>query len=60
MEGDTLTVEFEPLSPPQFHRAAAGLCAELNALGVTLPHADLKLRYRMAEPMHTTGIREAA
>lgn len=60
VEGDTLTVEFEPLSPPQFHRAAAGLCAELTALGVTLPHADLKLRYRMAEPMHTTGIREAA
>jgi len=60
VEGDTLTVELEPLSPPQFHRAAAGLCAELNALDITLPHANLKLRYRMADPVHTTGIPDAA
>jgi hypothetical protein len=60
VEGDTLTVELEPLSPPRFHRAAAGLCAELNALEVTLPHANLKLRYRVADPVHTTGIRDAA
>lgn len=60
VEGDTLTVTFEALSPPQFHRAAEGLCADLNALDVTLPHAPLKLRYRMAEPVHTLTIREAA
>lgn len=60
VEGDTLTVTFEALSPPQFHRAAAGLCAELNALEVTLPHAPVKLRYQMAELVHTLGIQDTA